>query len=33
MNVETNLASAEPTIMADYAELVEDAALRKQFLR
>ncbi|MDD5200914.1 MAG: phosphoenolpyruvate carboxylase [Terrimicrobiaceae bacterium] len=31
-NVETNLASADPGIMAAYADLVPDAALREAFL-
>ena len=31
-NVETNLASANPTLMADYASLVEEPALRTRFL-
>lgn len=31
-NVETNLASADPSIMADYAALVPDSAVRDRFL-
>jgi phosphoenolpyruvate carboxylase len=32
-NVETNLASANLGLMADYAELVEDKALRERFMK
>jgi phosphoenolpyruvate carboxylase len=32
-NVETNIASADPEVMKQYASLVEDPALRRKFMR